>query len=488
MIMSQKSIKVNLVMNMIVTILNVIFPLITFPYVSRVLGPTGTGAVSYAASIVSYFSIFALLGVQTYGIKACAEVRGDKDALTKRVQEIMVLLLCSTMLSYFALFVVIKRGMIHAFYEHIVYIYAVGIILQVIGMEWLYKALEEYRYIAVRSIMIKTVSIVLMFFLIREKQDYPMYAVINVFADGGAQILNFLFSFKHIKIKRYQDYHFKVHTGPLMIFFLTNVVHLVYTNLDIIMLEHMKGTYQVGIYNMALRIENILLSMVTALGVVVLPQLSVAIKEKRYDDFQKLNKKALNYTVAIALFFIAIFEIVAPECVNILGGTEYEESTLLFRILLFTLIMAGAANISGLQILIPLGKEKQFLLSVAGGALVDFVMNLIFIERLGNKATAFSTVTAELVVLLLQLWFMKRNGIPMPRLSVKPLFLVVLCFLTVGFVKKIVPIPNPVFACIVFGTIYGLMWLVMANLIKEEITLEIQRTILNKLGARKKND
>lgn len=476
--MSSKSIKLNLIMNIVVTVMGVIFPLITFPYVSRVLGPTGTGAVSYAASIVSYFSILAMLGVGTYGIKACAEVKANRDKLSKTVQEIMAILFFSTLISYFVLFWIIQLDLIDTTYKNIIYIYGVGIALQVIGMEWLYKALEQYTFIAIRAIVIKAISIILMFVLIREKSDYPMYAVVNVFADGGAQLINFVLSFKYIKWKRYKKYEIKKHISPLFVFCLTNVVHLIYTNLDIIMLEHVSGIYDVGIYNMALRIENILLSIVTALGVVILPQLSVAIKERRYDDFNMLNKKALNYTVVIALFFVGVFEIVAPEIVRILGGSEYEDAVILLRILLIVLLVAGIANISGLQILIPLGKEKEFLMSVVWGAVVDFGLNVLLIKQLGNRATAISTVCAEIIVLIVQLLYLKKNKIDLPKLNIHPF---VICFISCGIgflLKKIIFIDNNIIYCIIIGIVYGVAWLLLSFLFKEPIALELMKTLV----------
>lgn len=479
--MSNKSIKLNLVMNIIVTVLGVVFPLVTFPYVSRVLGPTGTGAVSYAASIASYFSILAMLGVGTYGIKACAEVKNDKDKLSKTVQEIMFILCFSMLISYFLFFWIIKLGLIDTTYKNVIYIYGVGIVLQVIGMEWLYKAMEQYAFIALRSIVIKAISIVLMFVLIREKSDYPMYAVVNVFADGGAQLINFALSFRYIKRKRYRNYEIKKHISPLFVFFLTNVVHLIYTNLDIIMLEHIRGIYEVGIYNMALRIENILLSIVTALGVVILPQLSVAIKEKRYDDFNMLNKKALNYTTVIALFCVGVFEIIAPETVRILGGSEYEDAIILLRILLIVLFVAGIANISGLQILIPLGKEKEFLISVVWGAIIDFGLNVLLIKHLGNKATAISTVCAEIMVFVVQLLYLKKNKIELPRLNIQPFVICSISCAITFLLKKTFFLDNNISYCIVIGMTYGVVWLLLSFLFKEPIILELMKTFVKKI-------
>lgn len=484
--MDSKSIKINLFMNTIVTILGVIFPLITFPYISRVLGPMGTGAVSYAASLASYFSMLAMLGVNTYGIKACAEIRNDRNLLSKVVQEIMFILMGSTIISYILFFIIVKFEIIDVEYKNIIYIYSVGIILQVIGIEWLYKALEQYTYIAIRSLIIKIISIFLMFILIKKKSDYPMYAVMNVFADGGAQLINFIVSFKYIKYRKFGDYNLGRHLSPLLIFFLTNVVHLVYTNLDIIMLEHIKGIYEVGIYNMALRIENILLSIVTALGVVVLPKISLAVKERRMEDFKLLNNKAVNYTMVISLFFIGIVEIMAPEIVYILGGDEYKDAILVLRILLVVLFAAGVANISGLQTLIPLGKEQQFLISVIWGAIVDFVLNIFLIKHLGNRATAFSTVMAEIVVLFVQFFYLKKNKIFFLKFNIKPILVIAITSGTVFYIKGLMNIENNAIYCIVMGIIYVVVWGGVSILLEESTLMGILKAIKDYYKDRRK--
>lgn len=404
----QKSVKFNLIMNILVTILNVIFPLISFPYVSRILSPSGMGKFTYITSVISYFQLFASLGINTYGIKVCAENRDDKKKLTAIYKELMIILVITTLVSYVGIVILYFITFRNSMYESMYWISAASIFFQLIGVEWLFKAKEQYTYIAVRSFGVKVVSLILMFIFIRQSTDYVFYAAIIVFSNGASYVLNFIKSREYVDFCTNEKLHIKRHLAPMMIFFVTNIIHLVYTNVDILMLKHSKGDYEVGIYNASLRIESLLLAIVTALGVVVLPKLSIALKNKKYEEFNKVNSEAVNFILMLGFFLVGAFEVCAKECILVLGGEQYVDSIVILRILMPIVLIAGLANITGVQVLIPINKERFFMISVAVGAIIDFVLNLIFLQDYGAMATAFSTLIAELIVLIMQLLYLRK--------------------------------------------------------------------------------
>ena len=180
--MKQKSVKMNFVMNIILTMSNFIFPLITFPYVSRVLLPDGTGRVSFATSLVSYFAMFAQLGIPTYGIRACAKVRDDRKELTRTAQELLIINVVMSIISYAILFVALFTIPRLREDRTLYLVLSLTIILTSIGMEWLYKALEQYKYITIRSIIFKFVALIAMFALVHSKSDYVIYGGLTIFA------------------------------------------------------------------------------------------------------------------------------------------------------------------------------------------------------------------------------------------------------------------------------------------------------------------
>ena len=201
MAMKQKSLKLNVIMNSILTMSSFIFPLITFPYVSRVLSPVGTGKVAFATSFISYFSMIAQLGIPTYGIRVCAQVRDDKIKLSKTVHELLFVNMITTILSYIGLvFAIIFIPRLQAD-QPLYIVVSITILLNSIGMEWLYKALEQYTYITIRSILFKFIGLIAMFILVHEQKDYVFYGFITIFATSpleAAQSKTNLSSFVYI--------------------------------------------------------------------------------------------------------------------------------------------------------------------------------------------------------------------------------------------------------------------------------------------------
>ena len=177
-----KSLKLNFLMNVMLTMSSFIFPLITFPYISRILLPIGTGKVSFATSIVTYFSMFAQLGIPTYGIRACARVRDSREELTRTAQELLSINLIMSVISYAVLFILVLTVPRFRAEKNLYVILSFTIILTAIGMEWLYKALEQYTYITIRSVIFKFIALIAMFLLVHDQKDYVVYGGITIFA------------------------------------------------------------------------------------------------------------------------------------------------------------------------------------------------------------------------------------------------------------------------------------------------------------------
>ena len=236
-------------MNTILTMSSFIFPLITFPYVSRVLLPAGTGKVSMATSVITYFSMFAQLGIPTYGIRACAKVRDDRNELSKVAQELLLINIIMSIISYVVLFVLLFSVPKFRCEKELYVVLSFSIILTAIGMEWLYKALEQYTYITVRSVIFKFIALIGMFFLIHKQTDYIVYGGITIFAASASNILNLINAHKYIYLKPIGNYNFRRHLKPVLVFFAMSCATVIYTNLDTVMLGFMATDTDVVYYN-----------------------------------------------------------------------------------------------------------------------------------------------------------------------------------------------------------------------------------------------
>lgn len=402
-----KSLKLNFLMNVMLTMSSFIFPLITFPYVSRILLPIGTGKVSFATSIVTYFSMFAQLGIPTYGIRVCATVRDDRKKLSKVAQELLIINLVMCILSYAVLFIAIFTVPRLKEEKNLYIILSFTIILTSIGMEWLYKALEQYTYITMRSVFFKFVALVAMFLLVHKQEDYILYGGITIMAASASNVLNLVNVHKYIDLKPIGNYDFKRHIKPIVIFFAMSCATTIYTNLDTVMLGFMATDADVGYYNAAVKIKSILVSVVTSLGAVLLPRASYYIQQGELKQFRRITSKALTFVFLIATPLMVYFIYFAKEGIYFLSGSAYESAVVPMQLIMPTLLLIGITNILGIQMLIPMGKEKVVLYSEIWGAVVDVIINAILIPKYAFAGAAIGTLIAEFVVFVVQFRFLK---------------------------------------------------------------------------------
>lgn len=408
--MKKHSIKFNFIMNAILTVSAVIFPLITSPYISQVLLVEGNGKVAFAISVVSYFTMFAALGVPTYGIRACAKVRDNKEKLSATVQELLIINGITTALIYVIFFLSIAVIPKFTVQKELLVIVSFSIVLNTMGVQWLYSALEQYTYITVCALGFKLLGIVLMFAFVHSPEDYIVYGAISAVASYGSGILNFINMRKFISFKKTEVYDFKRHIKPILTFFCMSAAASIYLNLDTVMLGFMKTDTDLGYYNSATKVKIILVNVVTSLGTVLLPRLSFYIEKGEKEAFHETVVKAFRFVIiagsAIMLFFI----IFAKESILILSGKAGEAflpAAFPMQLLMLTVLLIGLSNITGIQILTPMGQEDKVLKSIVAGAVVDFVLNLFLIPHFASSGAAFATVMAEAVVLVMQFVYLK---------------------------------------------------------------------------------
>ena len=486
--MKGKSLKLNFVMNAILTMSSIIFPLITFRYVSNILLPDGTGKVSFAISLITYFNMFAQLGIPIYGIRICAMVRDNKEELTRTAHELLVLNFIVGAVSYFVLLLILFVPKLQE--DRALYIIVSStIFLSAIGMEWLYKALEQYTYIAIRSIIFKLIAMVGMFLLIHQKSDYVVYGGITVFASSAANIINLFHARKYIGFHSVGYYSIHRHLKPVLIFFAMSCATTIYTNLDNVMLGIMATKTQVGYYDAAVKVKVVLVSLVTSLGTVLLPRASYYVEMEMKGEFRRISAKALNFVMLVALPLMIFFMLFAEQSIRFLtGGTLYESATLPMQIIMPTLLFIGITNVLGIQILVPLGREKTVLVSEIVGAVTDLILNAILIPQYGASGAAIGTLAAEFAVLVVQ-YIALRSEVRGAFLDIhyfKIFAALIPAVLSAVWVShlQIGTFWLLVFAAILFFGLYGIVLL----LLKEPLVKEIVFGLLSKLKRKNKAD
>lgn len=396
--MAEKSIKKNAVYSSIRAIMTLVFPIITFPYASRILMPEGIGRVNFANSIVSYFTMLAGLGIASYATREAAKIRQDKMALSKFSKEVFYINLVSTFISYVLFFVALFCIPKFSEYRPLLLICSTTVIFTTIGVGWLYSALEEFRYITIRSIFFQFVSLVFLFLFVRTEEDYIQYALFGIISSVGSNICNLVYARKFIDFGIKTRLEFKPHLKPIFTFFGMSLVTSVYTMLDSTMLGFLSGDTEVGYYSAATKLNKMMLGILTAVTAVLLPRLSFYVEKKDDDSFALLVEKAMCVVVLLGLPCTVGLILLAEPLVLLFSGNAYLPAVLPMQVISPVILVISIASLTGTQMLPAMNKEKIALVSYCLGAATNVAVNCLLIPRYGALGAAIGTVCAETMV------------------------------------------------------------------------------------------
>ena len=390
-----KSIKKNMFMSVLLTTSNFLFPLITYSYVARTLTPVGIGKTTFVNSVLQYFSYVAVLGIPAYGVRECAKVRDDRDAFSKTVKELLIINIFSTSIAYLGLIITICTIPKISEYKELFGVMGWSIFLNSIGMEWVYQSLEEYSYITKRSLVIKIISVILTFILIRSSNDVLMYGFLTIFSSSASNICNFLALKKHVYLKKKYTYELKRHLKPIFSLFTASIIITIYANFDISMLGFISTEHEIGLYNSALKIKSIILSVSTAVTAVIVPRMAYYLKNNDNKLASFLAEKSLRVSMILAFPLAVYIYIFADKCLLFLCGEEFLSASGTLRVLMMCIIPLILTNLFGNQILIPCGNEQRYSQSVFIGMWINLILNTLLIPKYGAFGAAIGTLVTE---------------------------------------------------------------------------------------------
>lgn len=395
--MKQKSIIKNYIYNVTLTVLNMIFPIITFPYISRVIGVEGVGKVNFVSSIATYFILFASLGIPAYGIREIARVRDNKERMSKVFSEVFLINAISTLICFLIYYVCIFSFKDFSKERELYIVTGILIFFNGLNIDWFYQGIEEYKFITTRSIVFKIVSIIMLFVLVHTKQDYVVYAGITVIASSGSNIVNVINCRHYVKLT-YNHLSLKKHIKPILILFSTQVAVSIYIYLDTIMTGMLSNNVSVGYYTAAIKIDKMSVSIVTALSAVLLPRLSYYVENQMKDEFNKVLIKSISVILFLAIPMTIGLYMLAPEIILLFSGKEFMPAILDMRIMAPLVLIISLSYLINIQIFMPLGKEKLGLRCILFGAVINVILNLTLIPYFKHTGTAISTCITEFCV------------------------------------------------------------------------------------------
>lgn len=394
----------NQFFNMAMQVLNLVFPIIAIPYTTRLLGPEILGEVNFANSIVQYFILIAAAGIPVYATREIAKVRDNSSLLRKKFKELTILQIIFTIISLLAYIIVILSVDRLRCYIYLYLFLGLQVLSNAFNFVWFLQGIEKYRYAAISTFISKFINIILIFTMLKRREDFYIYAFILGITMVVNAAANMFFTYKllkHFESKEKIDINYKSvksHVYFIMVFFLSNVAVKVYTAMDQTMLGILDSSESVAYYSMSIRLEKVILTFITSMAVVMIPRISNSIKNNRLEDVKKYISMSINIVYLIAI--PALFGVLAigEEIIPIFLGEEFLQSIGVFKLVSSLFIIIGLSNIFGMQIMIPYDKEKKFTIILSTAAVLNFVINLILIPKLSYYGATFATVFAELVV------------------------------------------------------------------------------------------
>lgn len=389
--MKERSLGLNGLLNGIRSVLNLLFPLITFPYVARVLSVDGLGKYNFANTYVGYFVLLAGLGISTYAVREGTKYRNNRLKISGFLSEIFSINLISTIIAYIML--IISLLIFKSLYPYAIciLIFSTQIAFTTIGTEWIFIIYEDYSYITIRSILVKVLSIILLFIFVKNTNDYLIYAGITVLANAGSNIFNFFYVKKFCDIKLTLDINWKYHIKPILIIFATTIAVNIYLSSDTTILGLMKSDYDVGIYSTTVKIYNLVATLLGSVVAVTVPRLSMLLGQNKIKKYRNIFTEVINLLTVFVIPGTVGLIMLSQDIILLIAGKKYLPSVGSLKIIGLAIIFSNFSFIFTNCALIPAKRETAALRNT-------------LIPAFSYNGAAFSTVIAEFMTMLLNYW------------------------------------------------------------------------------------
>lgn len=400
-----RSVKRNFIYNLFYQLLTFLLPLITTPYLSRVLGAEKTGIYSYSYSIAYYFVLFAMLGLNNYGNREIAKVRDDEFKRSYTFWSIYFLQIFTSVviIVFYTLSTVILRN------EFINWIMLLYVVSSFFDINWFFWGMEEFKITVIRNTVIKILSVMAILFLIKDSGDLYLYALIMVLGMFLSPICLWPYLKKYVIWVKPTFSSIKSHMKPNIILFIPVIAVSLYKVMDKIMLGSMATYLEVGLYDYAEKIIAIPVCCVNALGTVMMPRMANLVAKKENEIEKDIIFKSLIVgtilSTSMSFGLIGIANVFVP----FFYGKGFKKCIILFYILLPSCIFLSIANVIRTQYLIPHSKDKEFTISLVIGAMANLLINALLIPHLQSIGAAVGTLIAEALVCFVQAFYIRKN-------------------------------------------------------------------------------
>lgn len=403
--MAKKSISKNYLYNLFYQILLIIMPLITTPYLSRVLGAEAIGIYSYTMSITTYFILFGTLGIAMYGQREVAYVQDNKEERSRIFWEICLLRFITMSISMIIfIFTYARNGEYSVYYRILI----IELISQCLDISWFFQGMEEFKKTVTRNSIVKLIFAVSIFIFIKSQSDLLKYILIIICSNLLGNITLWMYLPKYINRVKNKKLKIFRHFKPTIMLFIPQIAMQIYTVLDKTMLGWLiEDKSEVGYYEQAQKVVKLLLTVVTSLGAVMVPRMASTYAKGDNEQLKRYMYNSFQFVFSLAFPIMAGIYLVSDEFVPIFFGQGYEKVSILIKVILPIILFIGVSSIIGTQFLLPTKRQKEFTISVVGGAIVNFILNFITIKKLNSIGASISTAIAEFMVSAIQIYYIK---------------------------------------------------------------------------------
>ncbi len=478
--MEDKKIAKNYIYNLIYQVLVIILPLITTPYVSRILGAENIGIYSYTLSIVTYFVLIGSLGIATYGQREIAYVQSDKKKRSSIFWEIIIFrIITMIVVSIFYYFMYIKGTQYTSYYKILI----LELISNCLDISWFFQGMEEFKKTVLRNTIVKVLSIICIFSLVKTVNDLSVYILIYALSNLVGNISLWAYLPKYIQKIDIKELKLLRHLRPVIALFIPQIAIQLYTVLDKVMIGAIvENKVESGYYEQAQKIIKILLTIVTALGTVMLPRIANKFADGKTDEIKRNIKTSFKFTYLLA--FPMLFGIIAisNRFVPVFLGAGYEEVSLLIKIISPIILMIGLSNVIGNQYLLPTKRQKAFTISVLCGAIVNLILNFILIKRYEAIGASIATVIAETTVVAIQ-FICVRNEIKfleIIKLGLKNLIASIIMLFIAILIEKIMKNQSSYIIILIQVCTGIIAYFAMLLILKDKFIIEIKDKFIKK--------
>lgn len=391
----EKSLKGNMCLNAIRSLMGIIFPLVTFPYASKILGISNIGKYNFSNSVITYFSLIAELGICTYAIREGSKLRDKKVDLNVFINEIFTMNIISTIFSYVLLALCLTSIEKFEDYKLIIVIMSLLIVSKTVGIEYIYSIFEDYFYVTVRTIIFQFISLALLFLFVKSSDDLLIYTMICVFSNGFSNVVNFIYARKYCKVKIVRKPNVIKHLKPIMILFGMSVTVAVYVASDVTILGFLCNDTVVGRYSVSTKIYSIVKTMLSAILVVSIPRLAGYLGKQEIAKFQATLEEISKILLTFMLPIIVGILMLRKPIILLISSEEYIDATSSLLLLAIALFFCMGAWFWGQCVLVPLKQEHIVFKITVISAVLNIILNLVLIPIWQENAAAFTTLLAE---------------------------------------------------------------------------------------------